>query len=593
MNFSVDDYERAIARIFDGNSNVIGTGFLIAPGYVLTCAHVVLQAIGIAKEKFAEYEGLPDQEISLDFHVLASGQRIQARVVDWLPYSLESGDVAALKLLSPAPSSAKPIPWIEVERAEIENEEHSAYGFGISLGGRSDAYKPKANVAGGRFQLCKAGDPNDETIQAGFSGAPVWNGRRERIIGMVATAAIAKDEQKSRAYVIPFSKLQPVLKKINALSLHESLEQGLADCAAADEREEVKLAINSVLRRCNPNGGDRPWQEQLLDLSGDRAPAVGWEREGRLVQFALMLAKMDNTPSLTYDRLKSWVESCGFDFPDLLDRLTREMKSQKGALSNGCQHLMVIVTPKEASPEQLRVTLWAVPDRAIYTSQSPPQPLVKDHHLATIVELPEFIRNQIKNKLGKPSPPPVIHLFVPRSLLNCAIEMQPFGKLGVVLGKEYPVVLRTNLTTHPIHPYYYGDWEQKWQQIEEVYENQTCQIFTAVDCSLSGQDLLDVLKDTTAALLKDCDAVDEWFELISEEVALPVAFWSREPECQCQLESVLDGTVQQFPQRIQKERCAAVNSKTNLPLGSHLSLMWEDPKIVPPEMLTVIMFDPE
>jgi Trypsin-like peptidase domain len=110
MTFSVDDYERAIARIFDRNNNVIGTGFLVAPGYVLTCAHVVLQAIGIEKDKFADYQGQPQEYISLDFHVLASGQEIKAQVVDWLPYSLHTGDVAVLKLLTPEPIKVKPIP---------------------------------------------------------------------------------------------------------------------------------------------------------------------------------------------------------------------------------------------------------------------------------------------------------------------------------------------------------------------------------------------------------------------------------------------------------------------------------------------------
>lgn len=153
MTFSVDDYEKAIVRIFDRQGHVIGTGFLVAPGYVLTCAHVVLQAIGLVKEDFAQYEGQPQERISLDFHLLQSGP-IQAEVVAWLPYSpaLESGDVAALKLLTSEQGEAKPMPLDEVLRVAVENDQHSVYGFGKSAaGGRSDAYRPKTTVAGGRF----------------------------------------------------------------------------------------------------------------------------------------------------------------------------------------------------------------------------------------------------------------------------------------------------------------------------------------------------------------------------------------------------------------------------------------------------------
>src|SRR4028119_104725 len=255
MTFGVDEYERAIARIFDHQGHVIGTGFLIAPGYVLTCAHVVLQAIGIAKEEYAKYEGQPQARIALDFHVLASGQKIEAEVVGWLPYSLESGDVAALKLLTSEPGAAKPIPLDEVSRAEVENDEHSAYGFGNSVGGRSDAYRPKTTVAGGRFQLCKVGDPNDETIQPGFSGAPVWNRERQRVIGMVATAVVAKDEQKSKAYVIPTKELRPVLKQVDALCLHDVLMQSIEECGSADEKKNLQSNIDAALQRCNPSGG--------------------------------------------------------------------------------------------------------------------------------------------------------------------------------------------------------------------------------------------------------------------------------------------------------------------------------------------------
>lgn len=272
MTFSVDDYEKSIARLYDKQGNVIGTGFLIAPGYVLTCAHVVLQAIGIAKEKFAEYGEKPQELISLDFPILASGQRIQAEVIEWLPYSLESDDIAVLKLFASEPEGARAIPLVVVSAIEVEKEEHFVYGFGNNLGGRSDAYRPKTTVAGARFQLCKVGDPNDETIQAGFSGAPVWNQVRQCVIGMVATAVVLKDEQKSKAYAIPTQELQAVLRKIDALYLHNLLERSLEACGSDDERHRLRITIEAALQYCNPNGTDRPWLEQLKDLSSDRAP---------------------------------------------------------------------------------------------------------------------------------------------------------------------------------------------------------------------------------------------------------------------------------------------------------------------------------
>jgi vWA-MoxR associated protein C-terminal domain/Trypsin-like peptidase domain/vWA-MoxR associated protein middle region (VMAP-M) 1 len=587
MTFGVEDYEKSIARIFDKEGkNVIGTGFLVAPGYVLTCAHVVLQAIGVQKEQFAEHQTLPQQSITLDFHVLAAKQFIQAEVVAWSAYTLETGDIAALKLRTAEPTGVRPIPMVEVQRAEIENQSHSVYGFGkSSAGGRSDAYRPKANSSGGRFQLCKVGDPNDETIKPGFSGAPVWNEERKCVVGMVATAVVAKDEQQSTAYAIPVQVLRPILKQIEAFYLHDVLMQSLDACGNDTERNQLKSTIDGILRRCNPQGVDRPWPEQLMDLSIDRAPLPGWEIEGRLVHLATMLAP--DVPLQAYDQLQIWVERCHWNFQALSARLTREKIQQKKPANNVCEHLMVVVEQKERLTNQLRVSLWQVPDRSTYEPQNPLLPVIADA-VMTISELPIFIRRQIKDKFRKATLP-TIHLFVPRSLFGCDLEMLPSSNLGETLGSHYPFIIRTNLNTHPIGQYYYDDWYEKWKKLESLFDDETSRVFQAIDCSSPGADLVSQLVDINAAILQDCDSVSDLFDLISDETFLPVALWSRDPEFQAQLPGLLDCVVKTFRDRLRQERDTARRSTTGKLLGHHLSLVWEDPLIVPPDMY----FDPE
>jgi vWA-MoxR associated protein C-terminal domain/Trypsin-like peptidase domain/vWA-MoxR associated protein middle region (VMAP-M) 1 len=585
MTFIVDDYEKAIARIWgknkEGESIVIGTGFLVAPGYVLTCAHVVLQAIGLQKEQFEQYDGQPKELVTLDFHVLATGQLIQAEVVAWLPFTLESGDVAALKLLTPAPSAARPIPLVEVSRRDVADDPHSVYGFASKQGGRSDAYRPKANVAGGRFQLCKVGNPSDETIKPGFSGAPVWNEAKTCVIGMVATAT---DTQQT-AYAIPTQVLRPVLKQIEAFCLCDVLMQSLDACANDAERNQLKSTIDGILRRCNPQGVDRPWPEQLMDLSIDRAPLPGWEIEGRLVHLAMMLAL--DVPLQAYEQLEIWVECCHWNFQALSTRLTRQKKQQKKPANNVCEHLMVVVEQKERLTNQLRVSLWQVPDRSTYEPQNPLLPVIADA-VMTISELPIFIRRQIKDKFRKATLP-TIHLFVPRSLFGCDLEMLPSSNLGETLGSHYPFIIRTNLNIHPIGQYYYDDWYEKWKKLESLFDDETSRVFQAIDCSSPGADLVSQLVDINAAILQDCDSVSDLFDLISDETFLPVALWSRDPEFQAQLPGLLDCVVKTFRDRLRQERDTARRSTTGKLLGHHLSLVWEDPLIVPPDMY----FDPE
>lgn len=586
MTFDIDDYERAIVRIFNRKGDVIGTGFLVAPGYVITCAHVVLQSIGIAQDKFAQYQGQPQETIFLDFHILATGKPIEAKIVDWLPYSLEKDDVAALKLLAPVPDLALPISLVEVLRSEVENEQHSVYGFADSIGGRSDAYRPKTSVAGGRFQLCKFGDPNDETIDSGFSGAPVWNEQRKCTIGMVATASVNEQEQP-KAYAIPTQILQPVLKKISALYLQDVLTEIVNDPNSEGKKHRLKSNIEAALRYCDPNGSDRERLDRLVDLSTDRAPAIDWEIEGNLVRFAMVLAQMEGTPPHAYEQLKQWVNGYArFDFPTLLDRITLELKQQQIPVSSQCQHLMVAVYPVETTQEW-RVSLWAIADRETYNPNNPPPPLTQERILL-LEELPKFLRDLIRQKLRK-HPIPTIHLYLPRTLFNTDLEVLQCNQLRITLGSDYPVVIRTNLKTHPIGRWIYDDWDDKWKQIELAFEHQSCQEIQPIDCSLLGMDLLEELRQRNAAILDKCHSVSDLFELFSPETALPIALWVREPGFESEIPTLLNGKVQDLPDRIWQERRTAARCPTETMLGDRLSLVWEDPKIVPPDM----QFDPE
>jgi hypothetical protein len=585
MTFSVDDYEKSIARIFDQNNNVVGTGFLIAPGYVLTCAHVVLQAIGIVKENFEEHQKQPQKCISLDFHVLASGQKIEAEVVDWLPYSLHDGDVAALRLLTPEPQGAKPIPLKAVERSDVENDRHSVYGFGNGdIGGRSDAYRPKCNVAGGRFQLCKFGDPNDETIQSGFSGAPLWNDQQQCVIGMVATAG------KDIAYAIPTQKLQGVLDKIKALCLHEVLILSLEFSENDNDKHQLRIAINRALRYCNPNGSEQPWRDQLIDLSTDLAPVTGWETAGRLVYFVMILVKLGGIRENTFYAVRNWIKDlCCCDFKTLLLQITEEMAKNPEIPSDTIhQHLMVVVEETEALPDELRVSIWPVSNRNIYNPRNPQNPTITDE-VMMVDELPIFIREQLRNFHKEPTP--TIHLFLPHKLFDCDMEMRSCGSRRYVLGSMYEFVIRTNLNTHPIvYQSYYDDWVEKWQKIEAACEQQSRGFFKPVDCSQSDANLVKELADVNAAMLTNChsfDSVGEVFGLIgNDDVALPVAIWLRKCQLQGSLVDVCD-CVKSLRERVRKERNAAHESQLEQSLGYHIGLVWEDPKVLPPGMLNI------
>jgi hypothetical protein len=68
--------EAAIARVHGAQGRVVGGGFLVEPDKVVTCAHVVARALGLADD-----EPPPAQaEVRLDFPLIAPGELVTAQV---------------------------------------------------------------------------------------------------------------------------------------------------------------------------------------------------------------------------------------------------------------------------------------------------------------------------------------------------------------------------------------------------------------------------------------------------------------------------------------------------------------------------------
>lgn len=63
-----EELKASIARIFsEDEKTVIGMGFLVSQTHVLTCAHVIAQALGFRDDT----SGMPHGLISLDFPLVA------------------------------------------------------------------------------------------------------------------------------------------------------------------------------------------------------------------------------------------------------------------------------------------------------------------------------------------------------------------------------------------------------------------------------------------------------------------------------------------------------------------------------------------
>lgn len=265
-----------LARIYHGSGDVVGAGWLCAPSRVVTCAHVVANALGIS----AEAETVDSETVvTLDFPLVDPGRRLHATIEYWLP--LRTGDtgtlgddLAGLRVddemdpqCSPATTASAMDNWGDPFRA-----------LGFPAGGPAGIWATgviRDRLANGWHQI---EDVKQEgyRIEPGFSGTLVWNERLAAAIGMV----VATDAHESTkvAFMIPIDLIarswdvvligsappprplltrtvasaqqSPMVTKLNAAGASEGIVAdaiSLRAAAAAYDLERFSSALNERL----------------------------------------------------------------------------------------------------------------------------------------------------------------------------------------------------------------------------------------------------------------------------------------------------------------------------------------------------------
>lgn len=199
--------ETAITRIFAADGSIVGLGFLITESRIMTCAHVVADAVGIQRDD----ANPPAQPISVDFPLVDGNKKCTSRVVVWLPSRDGTDDIAVLELREAAPTSAKPANLVTVDK--LWGAEFGVYGF--------PRYNPKGVwakgkvsglIEGKRIQIDALEGNTSYFIEPGFSGSPVYS-NDPNINGVIGIAVSAESDPNIKAgFMIPSDVL---LTKMN------------------------------------------------------------------------------------------------------------------------------------------------------------------------------------------------------------------------------------------------------------------------------------------------------------------------------------------------------------------------------------------
>ena len=202
------DLQKGLVRILaDGSSaaRVVGAGFLVSPRHILTCAHVVADALGIPEDAPAA----PTAPVWLDWPLVAGSSPMTAKVACWHPVKVEARrgeleDIAVLELTGerPLPDAAQPVPVVVVEDQAFFDRPVRMHGFAEDRGDWVNG-QLQGPVAPGWIQLDH--ELGRLCVAPGFSGTAVWDKRENAAVGMIVS--IATREAVRSAFMIPAASL--------------------------------------------------------------------------------------------------------------------------------------------------------------------------------------------------------------------------------------------------------------------------------------------------------------------------------------------------------------------------------------------------
>jgi len=195
-----ESLEASLVRIRTADGRVVGAGFLVGERHILTCAHVISQALGLPDHPLDPPQGL----VSLDFPLIPPRTLLTASVIQWSPpLSDGRGDIAGLELQCDPPAGAEVVHFAPAE----DVWEHSFRAFGFPAG-YDDGVWATGRLLGRQatdWVMIEDVKTQGFAVAPGFSGTPVWDTRLQGVVGMVVAASRATDLKA--AFVLPLDVL--------------------------------------------------------------------------------------------------------------------------------------------------------------------------------------------------------------------------------------------------------------------------------------------------------------------------------------------------------------------------------------------------
>lgn len=202
-------FESAIVRILTDNHELVGIGLLVDANHIVTCAHVVSDALHYVQDT----QNVPTQNVLVNFLHTNPDHILEARIEVW-DYD---NDVCVLEYAEQLPAGITP--QLMLEGRELADHHFEVYGVprNNDVGIWSSGIL-RRSVSGGYIHVEDV-DNFGYFIEPGFSGAPVWDKSLRGYVGLVSAAD--RNPERRTAFIIPTARIRQVWPSLPCITSNE------------------------------------------------------------------------------------------------------------------------------------------------------------------------------------------------------------------------------------------------------------------------------------------------------------------------------------------------------------------------------------
>jgi hypothetical protein len=478
-------YKSYIVRISSNSDEVKGVGLLICNKYIITCAHVVADALYIAHSTPEK----PSDLIMVDFPfpVGENKPKFEAKVITWKPRSdiyKYGEDIAILELQGNLPTS-----YISFPLSLEVSYQHKFSVLGFPMGHDEGVTTEGKLVDTNGYGLVQMDVENQSkfSIEPGFSGAPVWDQTLASFVGIVVSSELDEDGEPCAGlrrnvkvgYMIP-AKI--ILESWSFLSLIQILTANLD--------KHINSAIKTAYQSSCRDNLSQNIRTTVADIVKDLYDVdkrnldsnIKFNHNDNTAKFIKYLITNSQIHQTKLENLKKWGSNNIEDFDKLIQDVNQQYQNTDTKPESYILIRIEPLTTKSRSKiPKFKISGGVIPNIQNYIEHQTGFESIKfsdspdDSFTLKEIEKNLFLSlfQKIPCKLEKDKK---FVFFLPPQYLNHPVETWEIDDFGdrIPVRQRYPVMVRdvTRLDTNYLNVKQ-SNWIDKWQQLENI----TCNDF--------------------------------------------------------------------------------------------------------------------